>query len=282
MRRQHLRMRIHIHTCTLGLFQQLFQILQIMTRNQNARICSDPDINRSDFRISVGACISLVQQSHTLDTILTSFQCQCRQGIHVHVVIQQLGQIFLQKGINFFILITKGIGMFHIGSQTLETIGNQLAQRANILISGGQNTNLARMRLSIKRCLIPVPYGRVMQTLLAVKLAKQLLLDSQSPHNSVNDGILIKIGVGNRRKQIDSHQMIHIPANSLAFLAQPCCDLGQSLACIDQQILHRCYIRLLAADSGIHTSLAASSLLALITKHLCVHSILLLHLLLQS
>ena len=82
-------MRIYIDAGSLRLLQKHFHIAQIMSRNKNARITSDTDINRSNLRISISLGVCSIQKRHSPDTIFASFQRQVNQIIHTQTVIQR-------------------------------------------------------------------------------------------------------------------------------------------------------------------------------------------------
>ena len=58
---KHFAVGIYIYSCTFGLFQQFFEVFQVVSADKNTRIVADADIYFGDFGISVAACIRFVQ-----------------------------------------------------------------------------------------------------------------------------------------------------------------------------------------------------------------------------
>ena len=107
MCRKHLWMCIDIHTCPLRLFQQHFQITEIVSWNQDSRIVSNPDIYFCDLRISISLCICLIKKCHHLYTIFSGFQRQGCQFFRTESIIQCCGKCSLKKSIQFFLIMKK-------------------------------------------------------------------------------------------------------------------------------------------------------------------------------
>ena len=61
MGRQHFGMGIDIHATVLTLFQQHFQITQVVTGNQNTGACANTNVDFSDLRVAVRGSVCSVQ-----------------------------------------------------------------------------------------------------------------------------------------------------------------------------------------------------------------------------
>lgn len=72
--RKHFRVCIDIYASSLSLFQQHFQVFQIMTGYENGRVVSDADIDFGNFRITISFCVGFVEESHAIHTIFADFQ----------------------------------------------------------------------------------------------------------------------------------------------------------------------------------------------------------------
>ena len=98
-------MGIHIHSGSLRLFQQHFQIPQVVAGNQDTGIFPDADIHPCDLRISVGFRVGPVQQSHAGDAVLSGFHRQGDQLLHTEAVIQRSRQRPLEEGIDLTVIL---------------------------------------------------------------------------------------------------------------------------------------------------------------------------------
>ena len=76
MGRQHFAVGIDIDAGSLGLFQQLLQIGQVVAGNQDRRIAAHAEVDFSDLRMAVFRSIGLVQQRHRRHTELAGLQGQ--------------------------------------------------------------------------------------------------------------------------------------------------------------------------------------------------------------
>ena len=100
---------------------------------------------------------------------------------------------------------------------------------------------------------------------------QQLFLHRQGVPDASLNGLFIKVGIGDGREQVQGDEMVDLPLHRLPLGTKSRGHGRQAFRYIDQQILHRSYIRLLAAHAYTGTAGASSSLLALITKHLGLH-----------
>ena len=70
---KHLTMCININPCTLCLLKQVFNIVQIMTRNKNTRTLAYPNVYFGKFGVSIAFGICFIEQSHYVNTIFAGF-----------------------------------------------------------------------------------------------------------------------------------------------------------------------------------------------------------------
>ena len=158
--------------------------------------------------------------------------------------------------------------MLGVGGQTLQTVGNQLPKRTDILIFGGQYAHGPGLLLPVPGT---IPQSSLRQVGSAAQLGHQFFFSVQRGMDARFNALLVKISVCNGGKQIQGDQMIDLGSDRLAFLTQGSGDSGDSLAHIHQQILHDSYIRLLAAHTHHSAPPAPGGLLTLITKHFVFH-----------
>ena len=114
MGRKHFRVSVHIYAGALCLFQQHFQIPQIMAGNQNSRIFVHANLDLCNFRISVGLRIGFVQKRHALYSVFAGFQSEIYQVICSHGIVQCGGQSPLKESVCFFIFLQQSIGVFRV------------------------------------------------------------------------------------------------------------------------------------------------------------------------
>ena len=268
--RQHFRVGVYIHAGALGLIQQHFQVLQVMAGNQDTRVIAYADIHGGDFRIAVSTGVGTIQQGHALYAVFTGFQGQGNQIIHGQAVIQGSGQGALQESIYFGVILYQVVGMFAVGRQTFQTIGNHFPQGTDVFVFGGQYANV--LSFGIKFAFFPVPQGSFRQAGLIGQLTQQLSFYLQSLFDFSNDGFPIEVGIGDGNEQVNSTQVVYFPADFLAFSTQFGGDGGQAFGHVDQQVLHSSYFRFLAAYAYNRAAFAAGSFLTLKTEHFIFHT----------
>ena len=76
-------MGVHIHAGALRLFQQHFQIPQVVAGDQNARVFPCTDIDLGDLGIAVGLGVGLVQKGQDV------YKRQERRGKEVKTVLKK-------------------------------------------------------------------------------------------------------------------------------------------------------------------------------------------------
>ena len=76
MRRQHFPMSVDVNPFSICLFQQFFQVIQVMTGNDNKRTLFYFHAHLSRYRIPKAGGIGFVQQPHTLEINLPEFHQQ--------------------------------------------------------------------------------------------------------------------------------------------------------------------------------------------------------------
>ena len=76
MGREHLAVGINVYACTFRLFEQFFQVFQVMTADQDARVRTNADIDFRYFRITVALGIGFVEQGHSAYAVFSCFEYQ--------------------------------------------------------------------------------------------------------------------------------------------------------------------------------------------------------------
>ena len=209
-----------------------------------------------------------VQQRHAGHAELTGLQGQGYQLVHGQAVIQRGGQGPLEEGVHFFVILQQGVGVLGVGGQALETVGDQLPQRADILVLGGQDTHGLGLLLPVAGA---VPHSGLGQVCSIVQLGEQPFLGVQRGLDARHNALLVKIGIGNGGEQVQGDQMVDLVGHILALGAQLGGHGRQPLGHVHQQILHSRHVGLLAADARHGAALASGGLLTLITKHFMFH-----------
>ncbi|MPN40404.1 hypothetical protein SDC9_187941 [bioreactor metagenome] len=89
MRGQHLAVGIDIHVCAARLFQQLLQVDQIVTRNEDCGVVANADVHLRDLRCAVARGVRRVQQRHGLHAIGTRLEHERGERIRRQRIVQR-------------------------------------------------------------------------------------------------------------------------------------------------------------------------------------------------
>ena len=240
-----------------------------MARDQDARVLAHAEVNLRDFWIAVSLRVRRVEQSHAVDAELTRLECESRQLLSRLAVVEQARECRLDECIDGLVLLIEDVGVLDIGSEALEAVRRELAQAADILVLRGEDADLlgllvkAVAAVAVERCF--------RQVLTARERCEALSLDLQRRLDGLDDGLAVEVRVRDRDEEVLRHEVVDLASNLLALSAQARRDSGEAFRHVDEQVLHRCDFRLLAADAYLRAALAASRFLTLKAKHLIFH-----------
>ena len=125
VRRKHLAVRIHSNALVLGLFQQTFEVVQIVSGDNDKRPFFNGQRNGCRLRCAVGLRICLVQQCHAGKIFLSDFQNNRQQLIHAPCVLSDCTQRFDEKCIQLRIGISQNHRMIGICRHTANAEQNE-------------------------------------------------------------------------------------------------------------------------------------------------------------
>ena len=240
-----------------------------MARDQDARVLAHAEVNLRDFRVAVSLRVRRVEQSHAVDAELTRLKGESRQLLSRLTVVEQARECRLDECIDGLVLLIEGVGVLDIGSEALEAVRRELAQAADILIFRGENANL--LGLLVKAVAAVIVERCFRQVLTACELCQALRFDLQRRLDGLDDGLAVEVRVRDRDEEVLRHEVVDLASDLLALSAQARRDSGEAFRHVDEQVLHRCDFRLLAADAYLRAALAASRFLTLKAKHLIFH-----------
>ena len=199
-----------------------------------------------------GFRVGLVQHSHTLEVHFAHFQNDGQQLLQAPVVHADGKQGFVQESVDGIILVPKNGCMVGISGNSTDAEQDQRLEGADILVSVPQLAHII--------VVVSAASGSAL-----VAFGNQLLLFQLHPVHNGQDGVIIKIHIGQSGKQaLHDHGSGGIADNM--FVALGCsCQTDQRTS---QLILKFCGICFLATDTYItHTGFAAGGLFTLKTKH---------------
>ena len=126
-------MSVDVDSRIFGLFQQLLQVAQVVSGNQNSRTFADSGFHLCNLRLTVRSGVRGVEQSHCLDGSAAALQNERGQLIRRKIV-RSRGKSFEDKCVNLIILTPEHGGMVCVGGNAFESVGQQLPKRTDILV----------------------------------------------------------------------------------------------------------------------------------------------------
>ncbi len=159
--------------------------------------------------------------------------------------------------------------MAGVRGKAFQTIGDQLAQRTDVLICGRKYTNGNSFCGKISGR--PIPEGSLRQSGAVRNAVQKRSLCRERRRNPCADRIIIKVYIRNRGKKVFNDPMIHTGIDRFSFRAKLCRHRGKSFRRPDQQILQRRRLRAFSTDTGLGAAGAACGFLTLVAKHFLFH-----------
>ena len=123
---EHFRVSINVNSSSCCLLEELFKVTEVVTRDENAWILSNPDIYLGNFGITISAGICLVKQCHGFDTTFTHVEDNFHEFVNRDVGAAHLFKHLLYVGIHVIILVVQIGGVAGVGCSTFCSVNSQL------------------------------------------------------------------------------------------------------------------------------------------------------------
>ena len=132
-------MSVNVNSRIFGLFQQILQVAQVVSGNQDSRTFADSGFHLCNLRLSVRSGVRGVEQSHCLDGCAAAFQNERGQLIRRKIV-RRRGKSLEDKCVNLIILTSEHGGMICVGGNAFEPVGQQLPQGTDVSVFTRKHT----------------------------------------------------------------------------------------------------------------------------------------------
>jgi len=270
---QHLAVTVHVDASAFGRLEDLGENLQIMPGNHDGLARLDAGGNLNRCRIAKGFGIGFVQALHGAQVGFTATADEIEQRFQMQAVIQGGHEAFTDEVVHVAIFETQGAGVMGIGRSAFEAVDEQLLEgfRVGIQIRIGSDAaqffslldhfgkGCGRFEVGSRQT-EDVPAAGVGYLLF------ELLSQGYTFVDQLYKALRVEVDVGQRAEECLGHEtadldVVAAVAGSLRGHHR------QPAQGVDQQILHGCGIRLLAADSRLGAATAFGGLFTLVTKH---------------
>jgi len=259
-------MGVHVDARAFRLLQELFEVLEVVARDEDARVGPNADIDAGDLGVAVGGGVGLVQQGHGVDRCLARLHDKSHELVD-GFLLGGRGERFDQEAIDLLVLEAQDHGMVGIGRDALQAVDDELAQGAYVLMGGGEHTDL--LGLGTELVFSALPEGRVVGDAPGgiACLRPEGITDAECLFDVGDDARRVEVRVRERGKEsIGEEPAVGKVERSLfeRFFAVE----GRPLEHMDEQV-HEvgCFFRL-STDTPYRASLILGRFLALVTEHI--------------
>ena len=240
MGRQHFAVGVDIDPRSVGLFQKLVQVLQVVAGHHDEGPLFHIRVHPGGDRGTEGFRVGPVQQGHALEIYLAELHDKGQPILHA-VLLPQGGQALVEPAADLRVLIAQIHGVVGVGRHALQTEQQRGAEGDRVCLA------------------LPEPAG-VLFTAVAAHAAAQL---GVHPGGEGPNGIVVKIDVGQGREQAVRQKA----GDLLGVLPLALTGVCQPDQAADEGILQIGCLRLLAAHAGADAAAVSRRLLALKAKH---------------
>jgi len=268
VRRQHLAVGIDIDTRTLGLLQEVCNIVEVVATDENTRTLTYANVHLCDLRFTISSRICLIEQCHHVNTVFTGGEKQLQQTVGSSVGIGDTSQSLCHEAGDSLIALSQACGMLIVSSHTLESEHDSLLERADVFVGSAQYGLAVALSLIVALLAAPLHFVIVGQYHSELcSLGQQLFLQCDALVDFLQQCAVVKVGIGDGGKECIHDEVIHSGVVTLSLLQQCVID-GTYTTCHTQQQVHpTACLRFLTTYATHSTSCTFGSLLTLIAKH---------------
>ena len=252
--REHLAVGIDVDARVLALLQQLLDVVQIVSADEDTRTVAHSDVHFCDFGVAESGGVGFVEQGHCLHAPFAGLQRKGGELVGI-VAGDKLSEGLQDKLVDIAINLTKAGGMLQIGGHTFETVHGEFFQRADILVAFSEDAHGLRFLIVLFASAVPFQNikFRQLNTLLVGYAIFEHIADFQALVNAGVDALRVEIGVGNGAEQ----RVVHKSVDALAEVAivvtatmlMVVGDNAKSFEDINQKVLCMSHLRGLSAHT---------------------------------
>lgn len=241
---QHFTVSVDVNAGAFGLLQQVVEIFQIVTGDQNALAFSRFDVDLSRRWVTVFGGFTGIQNAHHFKVHLADFHCALQQRVHVSRPGAQPGHDFVVLGVNVVVVLTENVRMFHVRRRAFQTVQAQQAQAEDVLANGGFVFIRGKFRrLTLQFAQIVTNQLQIGHRIVAMRIgihAQALRFQRFTQGNRftgvADDTRRVEVNVGQRGEKRARRKVINVVINYAIFTGLHCPG-RQTLQSRNQQIL---------------------------------------------
>ena len=264
--RKHLAMGIDVDARAFGLDEEIFDILQVVTGDEDARIAACADVHPGEFRITVCLGVGLVEECHHIHAVLSCFEHHAQQRVHISIRVADGGESTADEADDFAVLFSQMGCVLVVCRHTLQAEHGEFLERADICILVAEHGFTGTLSLIV--CLLATPGYLLISRevdIHACRLFQQQFLQYDALIYLLQDILVVEVGVGDGGEECIREEMSYLWCRFFAYAM-----LYGSYATnhAEQQILPLGSCSLLTANTLDGTACTLSCFLTLETEHL--------------
>src|SRR5574344_3161332 len=139
--REHLAVSIYVYACTFGLTEQVLDVVQIVTADEDSRVLAHADIHLRDLRVTISRGVGTVKQFHCLDTHVAGLEYEGNPFVYSLLLGGDGSQRLLDELVDAVIIKAQTHGVFQIGCHTLDTVDGEFLEGTQVFVFLTQYTD---------------------------------------------------------------------------------------------------------------------------------------------
>ena len=266
--REHFRVGVDVDTLVLALFEQLFEVFEIVAADEDTGTVAHAYVHFGDFRVAVASGIGFVEKRHSAYAAVSHVKHELCEFVGSQIMACRLGHRMLDYGIDIIVLVAEIGGMPGIGGHTFAAVYGQLLQSAYVIVGLGEHSGHRLIFFGFVGCGAEFYRGEVGQgDAVGFRRRKKSILDFKRMPDISVERVIVKIGVGDGGEQRVNDFMTRF-ARCHALFAQRTVYRRDAAYGIKQQV-HSCRcVGMFTAYAYLFASFTTRRLLALVAKHI--------------
>jgi hypothetical protein len=268
---KHLAVGVNIDAFAFGLFEQHFEVLEIVAADEDAGTAAAFNRHFGHFGVPVGAGVGGVKLSHRLHTVLAGAEREGDEAFDIELVDGEGGHGVAHEAVEIEIFVAETLGVFHVGSHALEAVDDEFGERTLVGVGFGQNAYFSGFGVVGFAAGAPghgIGCGHGGE---GTEAFGQGIAEVETAINACGNAFVVEIGVGDGAEQGIGVEVIDFGGDVLAVAAKFAFEHGDAAHHKEEQVLKTGGGGFLAANAFDEATGVACRFLALEAEHFRIH-----------
>ena len=270
---EHFAMGVDINARPFSLLEELFEVAQVMPRDENTRTVAHSDIDARDFGITIRSGVGLVEQRHSRNAIFAHAKHERIERIGRGIGVGDVVKSFAHKCDKAVVAMSQAGSVFIIGCYSFEAEHYDFLHRTDILIGYAQNGLTESLSIIVLATASPCnfsPVGKFHAVLFSQ--ADELLLEEKACIDLCHDTFIIEIGTADSGKKRVDDEIAHSLLSGYASSAEQMINRAHAASNGNEEVHISRGLWEFTTHAAKRTACTFHGFLTLITKHLRFHT----------